>query len=130
MIVCPVVVGGGKRFFPDGVRLDLKLVEEWRFHNGVLVRHPGKATVKLEYISKGMPKGSTISNGATVKLYVNDKLAAEGETRKAMFRHGVEPFEIGRDSISPANADYKAKMPYAFTGTINKITFEATPPKK
>jgi hypothetical protein len=23
MIVCPVLVGGGKRFFPDGVRLDL-----------------------------------------------------------------------------------------------------------
>jgi dihydrofolate reductase len=25
MIVCPVVGGGGKRFFPDGVRLDLEL---------------------------------------------------------------------------------------------------------
>jgi hypothetical protein len=30
-----VVVGGGKRFFPDGVRLDL--VEERRFGNGVVV---------------------------------------------------------------------------------------------
>jgi dihydrofolate reductase len=37
MIVCPVVGGGGKRFFPDGVRLDLELVEEQRFRNGVLV---------------------------------------------------------------------------------------------
>jgi dihydrofolate reductase len=36
MIVCPVVVGGGKRFFPDGVRLDLQLVEERRFGNGVV----------------------------------------------------------------------------------------------
>jgi riboflavin biosynthesis pyrimidine reductase len=27
MIVCPVVVGSGKRFFPDGVRLNLELVE-------------------------------------------------------------------------------------------------------
>jgi hypothetical protein len=25
MIVCQVVGGGGKRFFPDGVRLDLEL---------------------------------------------------------------------------------------------------------
>jgi dihydrofolate reductase len=40
MILCPVVVGGGKRFFPDGVRLDLDLVEERRFGNGVVVlRH-------------------------------------------------------------------------------------------
>ena len=37
LIVCPVVVGGGKRFFPDGVRLDLELVESRRFGNGVVV---------------------------------------------------------------------------------------------
>lgn len=37
MIVCPVIVGGGKRFFPDGVRLDLELMEERRFGNGVVV---------------------------------------------------------------------------------------------
>jgi len=37
MIVSPVVVGGGKRFLPDGVRLDLDLVDERRFTNGVVV---------------------------------------------------------------------------------------------
>lgn len=36
MIVCPVVIGGGKRFFPDGVRLDLELQEERRFGSGVV----------------------------------------------------------------------------------------------
>jgi dihydrofolate reductase len=36
-IVCPVVVGGGKRFFPDGVRLNLDLVEQRRFGSGVVV---------------------------------------------------------------------------------------------
>jgi hypothetical protein len=61
----------------------------------------GAVTLKLEYVSKVTPKGSTISDGAVVKLFVNGKLAAEGETRKAMFRHGVEPFEVGRDSVSP-----------------------------
>ncbi|WP_152365358.1 dihydrofolate reductase family protein [Microlunatus speluncae] len=35
-IVCPVIVGGGNRFFPEGVRLDLDLVSERRFANGVL----------------------------------------------------------------------------------------------
>jgi dihydrofolate reductase len=40
MIVCIVVVGGGKRFFPDGVRLRLERLEERRFGNGVaLLRH-------------------------------------------------------------------------------------------
>jgi dihydrofolate reductase len=37
MIVHPVVVGGGKRFFPEGGRLDLDLVEERRFPKGVIV---------------------------------------------------------------------------------------------
>lgn len=37
MIVSPVLVGGGMRFFPNGVRLNLELVEERRFRNGVVV---------------------------------------------------------------------------------------------
>jgi hypothetical protein len=36
MIVCPVVVGAEKRFFPDRVRLKLELVNERRFRYGVL----------------------------------------------------------------------------------------------
>lgn len=36
-IVCPVIVGGGKRFYPDGLHLDLELAEERRFANGVVV---------------------------------------------------------------------------------------------
>jgi arylsulfatase len=84
----------------------------------------GKVSVKLDYASKGTPKGSTISDGAAVKLYVNGKLVAEGETKKAMFRHGIEPFEVGRDSISPVNADYKSKGTYPFTGEIDKVEFQ------
>jgi dihydrofolate reductase len=43
-IVCPAVGGGGKRFFPDGARLDLELLEERRFDNGVLIlRYGGRA---------------------------------------------------------------------------------------
>jgi dihydrofolate reductase len=37
LIVFPVIVGGGTWFFPDGVRLNLELVEERRFGNGVVV---------------------------------------------------------------------------------------------
>lgn len=36
-IICPLIVGGGKRFFPDDVRLDLALIDERRFTNGVVV---------------------------------------------------------------------------------------------
>jgi dihydrofolate reductase len=40
LYVCPVVVGGGKRALPDGLRMDLRLVSSRSFANG---------TVHLEY---------------------------------------------------------------------------------
>lgn len=36
MILFPVIVGGGKRFFPENVRLDLRPIEERRFDSGVV----------------------------------------------------------------------------------------------
>jgi len=36
MLVHAVIVGGGKRYFPDGVRADLELIEERAFRNGVI----------------------------------------------------------------------------------------------
>ncbi len=39
LFVTPILVGGGKRSLPDGVRLPLELVEERRFGNGVVHLH-------------------------------------------------------------------------------------------
>jgi dihydrofolate reductase len=36
LFLSPVIVGGGTRALPDGVRLDLELVDERRFGNGVV----------------------------------------------------------------------------------------------
>jgi dihydrofolate reductase len=44
LFLVPVVVGGGKRALPDGVRLDLQLLDERRFGNG---------TVHLRYRTTG-----------------------------------------------------------------------------
>jgi dihydrofolate reductase len=37
MIVYPMIVGGGKHYFPTGVRLNLELVEQRQFPQGVIV---------------------------------------------------------------------------------------------
>jgi dihydrofolate reductase len=39
LFVTPTVVGGGRQFLPDAVRLDLELLEERRFGNGVVHLH-------------------------------------------------------------------------------------------
>ena len=36
LFITPIVVGGGKRFLPDDVRLKLELLEERRFEDGVV----------------------------------------------------------------------------------------------
>jgi len=36
LFVAPVVVGGGKRSLPDGVRLKLELLDERRFGSGMV----------------------------------------------------------------------------------------------
>lgn len=36
LFITTSVVGGGKRFFPDGVRLDLELAEERAFDSGLI----------------------------------------------------------------------------------------------
>lgn len=36
LLICPAVVGGGTRVFPDGLRLDLDLTRERRFDNGMV----------------------------------------------------------------------------------------------
>ena len=39
LFVTPIVVGGGKRSLPDGVRVKLELLDERRFGNGVVHLH-------------------------------------------------------------------------------------------
>jgi dihydrofolate reductase len=39
LCIVPAIVGGGTRFFPEGLRLDLELVEERRFDNGTVYLH-------------------------------------------------------------------------------------------
>lgn len=40
LLLCPTLVGGGKPALPQGVRLDLELLDHRRFGNGVIyVRH-------------------------------------------------------------------------------------------
>ena len=37
---------------------------------------------------------------------------------------GLEPFEVGRDSITPVDPAYRKKGLFEFTGVIEKIEFK------
>jgi arylsulfatase len=79
----------------------------------------GKVTLKSEFTPDGSKEG-----GGTLKLTINGKPAGEGKVKRSLFRHGLEPFEIGRDSITPIDPAYKDQGKFEFTGKIDKMTFE------
>jgi arylsulfatase len=79
----------------------------------------GKVTVQTEFAPDGKPEG-----GGRLTLRVNGKKVGEGELKRSFFRHGLEPFEVGRDSITPVSPDYQGNFP--FTGKIDKVTFSLT----
>jgi arylsulfatase len=81
----------------------------------------GKVSLSTEFTSDGSKTG-----GGVLKLLVNGRTAGEGKLTRSSIRHGLEPFEVGRDSITPVSPDYQT--PFAFTGTIEKVTFELTKP--
>ncbi len=60
---------------------------------------------------------------ADVKVFVNGKETGSGRVEKTVpFRYSVEPFDIGRDTVSPVSPDYK--VPFAFQGRIEQVTVE------
>lgn len=81
----------------------------------------GKVTLKTEFTPDGSKEG-----GGTLKLFVNGQPAGEGKLKRSAFRHRLEPFEIGRDSITPIDPAYKDKGKFEFAGTIEKVAFELT----
>ncbi|MFZ5833186.1 MAG: arylsulfatase [Planctomycetota bacterium] len=85
----------------------------------------GEVQLKTEFI----PGASSKTGGGTLKLFVNGKLAGEGTLKRTFFRHGLEPFEVGRDSITPVDAAYRNKGKFEFSGSIEKIVFELTKDK-
>jgi len=59
-----------------------------------------------------------------VTLSVNGKPAGEGKITRTFFRHGLEPFEVGRDTITPVDTAYHGKGEFEFTGKIEKVTID------
>ena len=58
-----------------------------------------------------------------VKSSINEQESGNGRVEKTVpFRYSVEPFDIGRDTVSPVSKNYK--VPFAFQGRIDQVTIE------
>jgi len=80
---------------------------------------PGKSVIRVEFTPAEPGPGKP----ANVRLLVNDKEVGKGQVARTVpFRYGVEPFDIGMDTVSAVSEDYKA--PFPFQGRINQVTIE------
>ena len=79
----------------------------------------GKVQLKTEFVPNGTREG-----GGALTIFINGTAVAHGNLKRSVFRHGLEPFEVGRDSITSVSPDYET--PYTFSGGIERITFELT----
>jgi arylsulfatase len=86
---------------------------------GTVALPTGKATITADFTPDGSQQG-----GGTLRLFVNGRPAGEGKLQRSLVRHGLEPFEVGRDSITPIDPAYKDKGEFEFTGQIEKVQFE------
>jgi arylsulfatase A-like enzyme len=78
----------------------------------------GKVTIQSEFTPDGSAEG-----GGTLQLFVNGQPAGEGKLTRSLFRHGLEPFEVGRDSITAISPDYRNDGKFEFTGQIDQVSF-------
>lgn len=84
--------------------------------------------ISLSFAPNSFDRSRIISDGGILRFSVGGQHMGELALKKAGYRHGVEPFEIGRDSISPVSQSYADKGDFEFTGEIEKIVFEVNVP--
>jgi arylsulfatase len=88
---------------------------------------PGRHTIRVEFASDGGAPGS----GGTGRLLVGGQVAGEVKIERTMpfVFSGDEGADVGVDNETPVTEDYP-EANNRFTGRINKITIETTPPKR
>ena len=70
------------------------------------------------------PDAQSKIGAGKLTLMVNGKPVGEGKLERTLFRHGLEPFEVGRDSITPVDPAYAEKDGFEFSGAIQKVEFD------
>ncbi|MCU0790109.1 MAG: sulfatase-like hydrolase/transferase, partial [Nitratireductor sp.] len=80
---------------------------------------PGPNTISVEF----RPEEPGPGKAAGVTLFVNGREAAKGRVERTVaFRYGVEPFDVGMDTVSPVSSEYKS--PFPFQGRVEAVTIK------
>jgi arylsulfatase len=83
---------------------------------------PGKHTITFDFAYDG----GGIGKGGTGTLSVDGQKVAEGKIERTVGRRFSldETFDVGEDTGTPVVEDYADKMPFQFTGKLDKLVIE------
>jgi hypothetical protein len=86
------------------------------------VLKPGKHTITFDFAYDG----GGIGKGGTGTLSVDGDKVTEGKIERTVGRRFSldETFDVGEDTGTPVVEDYADKMPFRFTGTLNKLVID------
>jgi len=89
---------------------------------------PGRHTVRYEFTYDGGTPGS----GGAGRLLVDGQLSGEMRVERTMpfAFSGDEGADVGVDNETPVTEEYAEGHDNRFTGRINKVTVEVSPPKR
>ena len=85
----------------------------------------GDVTVRMEFAADG----ATPATGGEVTLFIEDRPVGKGRmdhTVPVRFS-GYAGMDIGRDNGGVVDLSYEDQKPFAFTGTVKKVTFDIKP---
>jgi arylsulfatase len=88
---------------------------------------PGKHVIRVDFDYGG----GGVGKAATGTLLVDGKQVAQGPIPMTVGRRFSldETFDVGEDTGTPVLEDYVSKMPFAFTGTLEKLVVVLQPEK-
>ena len=83
---------------------------------------PGKHTIRVDF----QYDGGGIGKGGTGTLLVDGTQVAQGHIERTVPSRfsADETFDIGEDTGTPVIEDYADRMPFRFTGSLNKLVIE------
>ena len=85
----------------------------------------GEVTVRMEFAADAAKPAT----GGEVTLYINDRPVGKGRMDHTVpIRFSAYAgMDIGRDNGGVVDLSYEDKKPFAFTGTVKKVTFDVKP---
>jgi arylsulfatase len=86
---------------------------------------PGEHTITFDFAYDG----GGVGRGGNGTLSVDGQRVAQSKIERTVGRRFSldETFDVGEDTGTPVIEDYAAKMPFKFTGKLNKLTIELRP---